>query len=392
VDIVYNIVRHMWCKQDRPLNAAILQDDAPWYGQAPMEHFLKHRNVPYDVISSAAFGSKTDLSGYDYMIISGAQDNAFYVALQNNAGWIEDWIEAGGVLLFNSSTFSASWPTGLFLPTGVTETYAPVDALQVIQPTNPVLTYPYDVANAAYFDGWNDTIHGYLTAYNDGNGGQEVLRDAANHPALVQYDYGLGKVTVQTTTVEYWMGAATGWGGDWFFGENLVSYLPPVLLQLTPDNGNVGDSAASVEADGYNFWYGADTTVTVTDSVAKLDLPVSNVVVDYSDHLTFDLDLTSAPEGVYSVVIETPLGAATLADSFTVVDDDDDDDNDDNDDNDTTDDDDDNDDNDDAVDDDTADDDAVDDDAADDDDDNDAADDDAGGGGDDDDDSGGCGC
>ncbi len=315
--ILYNSVLHMWCKQDRPIRAALIQDTAPWFGGAPMEHYLKHRHVPYDIIASAGLGS-ADLSLYDFIVISGAQSNAFYVTLNADAAGLEAWVNAGGILLFDSATTSSEWPTGVTLPTGIEETLSLQNALLVNLATHKLVTYPYDVSAPSYYAGWGNTIHGYYSTYNAGNGGEEVLQtaDGNAYPVLVHYQFGHGHVVTDTTTVEYRMGDSALF--DWFFGENLLSYLPPIAGHLDVFEGNVDDNPLSTGVTGFNFWDGA-TNVTVSDIFMKTTLPVSNVVVDHSSHLSFDVDLTGAHCQNYSVLVDTPLGESFAIDDFAVT-------------------------------------------------------------------------
>jgi hypothetical protein len=118
---------------------AIFKDLDPW-GVTEVEGFLAANGIPYEVHTSAEFGS-LNFGAYGMIVFSGDQPQSFYDAYASHLAKFEAYVETGGFLNFfaadfgnNSGILTAPLPGGMTWWTGVLENYNVID-----DPTHPVV-------------------------------------------------------------------------------------------------------------------------------------------------------------------------------------------------------------------------------------------------------------
>ncbi|MGQ9459424.1 MAG: hypothetical protein ACUVS5_14230, partial [Anaerolineae bacterium] len=117
----------------------IFKDANPW-GTTDVEQFLAAHGIPYEVHTSAEFGS-LDFTQYGMIIFSGDQPQSFYDAYASYVGKFEDYVNTGGFLNFfscdsgwNGGSLTAPLPGGMQWTGWIYENYNVVD-----DPTHPVV-------------------------------------------------------------------------------------------------------------------------------------------------------------------------------------------------------------------------------------------------------------
>ncbi len=208
----------------RGQQALLVQDSSPW-GYAAWTSTLSSQGIPYAQISAAQLSS-TSLSGYDMVITASVQGGSYNGYINAASAQLENYVMAGGVLVFSACTQSSHTPYPI-PPFGGSNTYFTSSTGTLVDPTHPLVA---GVSNP--FTG-NSASHNYITAYP---GAADVLVTGDHgFPTLYEYSTGNGLLIVSTLTLEW------GWGSGYDMGiilENAVSY------------GWAYNPCADVDADG----------------------------------------------------------------------------------------------------------------------------------------------
>ncbi|MFX0065464.1 MAG: hypothetical protein ACFFC7_25105, partial [Candidatus Hermodarchaeota archaeon] len=243
-------------------SVAVLQDSNAWgaWGANATQEILVKYGIDYDIINSTFFGT-VDLSAYQKVIISSVQGAAFYNTLTGaNKTWLEDYVDAGGILEIHAATQGTSWT----LPGNIDFNYLLVDNID-ISLFHYSLCHPYWIREPDLYD-WNHATHGYFT---NTAGSSIILTNGAN-PVLVEKAVGDGFVIATGQTVEI------GWHWNYsYFLENLILYLPHQLVSPQPDDYLETDwDEAGGERWYFNFTFGSyldDWQINTTATVERFD-------------------------------------------------------------------------------------------------------------------------
>ncbi|MHC5000707.1 MAG: hypothetical protein ACYTE1_07830, partial [Planctomycetota bacterium] len=178
---------------------AIFQEEDPW-GYAINQQVLTQNGIAYVIYDAASMGL-VDLSAYDKVIISSVQDPGFYLSLEANKLWFENYVEAGGLLDIHIATYGEQ-PV---LPGGFEITVLPAEDISIVDTDHPIVTLPNAITEAE-LNGWNYSVHGYISTVPAG--AQEILEiTSTGLPCAMELNVGLGSIFVTTQTVE-WDGAS----------------------------------------------------------------------------------------------------------------------------------------------------------------------------------------
>ncbi len=209
--------------------ALLLEDVRPWDGSGiSNSQTLTDLGIAYDWIPSANLGS-TDLSQYQFVVLASVQPQSFYNNVAAGLGALDTYVQNGGILVAHATVHGwdgdGVWQDGQLLPGGVGyvgPTYS--NAVQLLDPTHPVIDGPYGVVTETSLQNWNWSTHGYFTDLVPGTemvigvdiGGGDV------RPCYMEYDWGLGQVRTTMMTLEWNLGAEAG--SRHIFRENEFYY------------------------------------------------------------------------------------------------------------------------------------------------------------------------
>jgi hypothetical protein len=275
-DFLENMVWYIPTHESPPDGAligpvAILQNTNPWSYDS-IQQILTTLGITYDIIASADFGT-TDLSPYQKVIIASSQAAAFYTAVTTHRTWLEDYMNAGGILEVHAATQGADW----ILPGGAGFNYNVTDGVDILTPFHPTLYHPYLVREPE-LEYWGYSTHGY---FNDTTGATLILDDGVE-PIFFENASGDGFMIATGQTVEW------AWWVDKnysMFLENLIRYIPHYQVHLQP--GDYIDTVWDTSIGNYyefNFTCGSyldNWRINMTKSVQRF----------HSDHTMYDDDL-----------------------------------------------------------------------------------------------------
>ncbi|MHC5184697.1 MAG: hypothetical protein ACYSPI_10550, partial [Planctomycetota bacterium] len=201
---------------------AIFQEEDPW-GYAINQQVLTQNGIAYVIYDAASMGL-VDLSAYDKVIISSVQDPGFYLSLEANKLWFENYVEAGGLLDIHIAKYGEQ-PV---LPGGFEITVLPAEDISIVDTDHPIVTLPNAITEAE-LNGWNYSVHGYISTVPAG--AQEILEiTSTGLPCAMELNVGLGSIFVTTQTVE-WDGASYNYlentvlyGADWAEETSVLVY------------------------------------------------------------------------------------------------------------------------------------------------------------------------
>jgi len=213
--------------------AAIIKDANPW-GTTSNEILLTNMGVLYDVITSASLPAM-NLSAYKMIIIASEQPAAFYTTITPAlapGGQIDAYIQAGGVLQFNTAENQANL-VSYALPGGAAVS-------RVLDLTNNIvdLAHPITAGVPNPMTG-NYASHEEFTVVP---AGATVITAGATTgtPTTIEYCHGSGRVV------------ATGTTGEIFYPAGDPGLL---LANMVPYSYNVGGCAAPVPTPNYSIQF-----------------------------------------------------------------------------------------------------------------------------------------
>jgi hypothetical protein len=175
-----------------------------------------------------------DLLDYQMVLIANDQDQEFYDSYVAQRWVFEDYVYAGGVLVFFAAGegWNGGTLTGQYLPGGaaVDNTYK--------DNNNTVANYTHPVVTGILSDGVplvnGDLYSSYCSHgvfYNLPPGTKTVLRNTLGQPTFIQYKFGAGQVIASTNTWEFSYD-----GGQPFSLKALDDVFLFALLMSAPDS------------------------------------------------------------------------------------------------------------------------------------------------------------
>lgn len=188
----------------------LIQDSLPWAEDVnrTLLNTLKSRGVvsSYNIITTSALAN-FDLSQYGVVFIANDQSTATYNRLATNATKLENYVRAGGNLIYGACDEGWGGCGSLThdLPGGVkTSNYYSVHNY-IVNELHPVVTGVY-TDNKSLKDELlkgNYCSHTYFHTSSLPVGTNIILRDANGNPTLVEYSLGEGTVMASGLTWEY---------------------------------------------------------------------------------------------------------------------------------------------------------------------------------------------
>jgi|GEM_PF-1206633 len=220
----YNYLENMICYGivAQP-TVAIFQDNAPW-GSTWNQDVLRANGISYRIYGSSAMGM-IDLMPFQKVVVASQQDEDFYIRLEANAGWFEDYVEAGGLLDMHLATFFTTPVAGKVFAGGfVSSAQSCHDDVTIVDGTHPLVTKPNLISDGD-LDGWGCSSHGSFTAAPVG--AATIIKNADDdEPCAMDALLGSGRIVATLQTVE-WSGASMP------YLENMLLY--GLLKQTTYD-------------------------------------------------------------------------------------------------------------------------------------------------------------
>jgi hypothetical protein len=206
--------------------ALLVQDSAPW-SQDAWNDELTAAGIAYTQIGGADLAA-TDLLQYRMVVTASSQSSTYNTYINAKQGDFEDFVEAGGTLLFSGCTQSGYTPYPA-PPFGGSNLYDSDSDNDVFDP------------NHAIMDGVGDPIHGSSashTYFPSPPGGSDVLAIGSDHgePTLYVLEQGDGAVVITGLTWEH------GWGYGFEHGTVLIN-----AIDWAWDHGVCADA----DGDGY---------------------------------------------------------------------------------------------------------------------------------------------
>jgi len=243
-------------------NSAVLliQDSLPWSENVntSLLNALKERGVvsSYNIINTSSLGS-IDLTQYGVVMIANDQSSSMYTALATHAEKLENYVMAGGNLIYGAC--DAGWGGGSIshaLPGGVTTSNYYSVYNYIVNDLHPIVTGVY-TDNRSLRDELlkgNYCSHTYFDPDTLPEGTDIILRDANGNPTLIEYTLGSGTVIATGLTWEYFYvrdhyDMVTNYSK--YAYDDLVTYM--VYMSSTCEhNYEVAETVeASCEANGY---------------------------------------------------------------------------------------------------------------------------------------------
>ena len=243
-------------------NSAVLliQDSLPWSENVntSLLNALKERGVvsSYNIINTSSLGS-IDLTQYGVVMIANDQSSSMYTALATHAEKLENYVMAGGNLIYGAC--DAGWGGGSIshaLPGGVTTSNYYSVYNYIVNDLHPIVTGVY-TDNRSLRDELlkgNYCSHTYFDLDTLPEGTDIILRDANGNPTLIEYTLGSGTVIATGLTWEYFYvrdhyDMVTNYSK--YAYDDLVTYM--VYMSSTCEhNYEVAETVeASCEANGY---------------------------------------------------------------------------------------------------------------------------------------------
>ena len=187
----------------------LIQDALPWADDVntALLEALKERGVvsSYNIINTSALAT-IDLSQYGVVFIANDQSSAMYQRLAANADKLENYVRAGGNLIYGAC--DEGWSGGSLthtLPGGVTSSNYYSVHNYIVNELHPIVTGIY-TDNRSLRDELlkgNYCSHTYFDRETLPEGTDIILRDANGNPTLIEYALGDGIVIATGLTWEY---------------------------------------------------------------------------------------------------------------------------------------------------------------------------------------------
>ena len=239
----------------------LIQDSLPWAENVNVTllEMLKTRGVvsSYNIINTSALAS-CDLSQYGVVFIANDQTTAMYNRLAANAEKLENYVRAGGNLIYGACDegWGGSGSLTHALPGGVTTSNYYSVHNYIVNDLHPIVTGVY-TDNRSLKDELlkgNYCSHTYFNTTTLPEGANIIIRDANGNPTLVEYSLGEGTVIASGLTWEYFYvrnhyGMETNYSK--YVYDDLVTYM--VYMSNTCEHSYeiVETVEATCEENGY---------------------------------------------------------------------------------------------------------------------------------------------
>jgi PKD repeat protein len=209
----------------------LIQTALPWNSDADMQ-VLDSLGYSYDIVDMNSIGG-VDLFSYPVVLIVNDQVQAFYDQYATQVTAFENYVSAGGILVFFAAGYG--WAQGVLtadLPGGVHWNLSGNEDLAryntIVDANHPIVTAQLSdgiaLTDGDLYSNW--CSHGWFSALPpDAN---VVLRESASEggqPTLVDYTLGTGRVIASTLTWEHNWQQHTGGDGYGTFGRKALDDL-----------------------------------------------------------------------------------------------------------------------------------------------------------------------
>ncbi len=185
-------------------SVAIFEDEQPW-GMTLNQDVLAANGISYTVFGSADM-DVVGLSAFDKVIVSSAQPDAFYVALEANRTVFEAYAAEGGLLDLHATAFFSSNMWGKALPGEMSAVLFPSDDVAISDPSHPVVAVPHAVSDMDLAD-WNFSTHGYFIDVPGGTASIVTLGGSSPERVAIEVSFGEGRMFATLQPVE-WSGGS----------------------------------------------------------------------------------------------------------------------------------------------------------------------------------------
>lgn len=193
-------------------NSAVLlvQNSLPWAEDVntSLLETLQERGVVsyYNIINTSALAT-TDLTQYGVVLIANDQTTSMYNGLASNANNLENYVRAGGNLIYGACDegWGGSGSLTHALPGGVTTANYYSVHNYIVNELHPIVTGVY-TDNRSLRDELlkgNYCSHTYFNQSTFIEGTDIILRDANGKPTLIEYNLGEGTIIASGLTWEY---------------------------------------------------------------------------------------------------------------------------------------------------------------------------------------------
>ncbi|MDP7112948.1 MAG: MopE-related protein, partial [Myxococcota bacterium] len=219
--------------QARAQEALLIQDSEPW-GADAWQTELTAAGITYTEITSADLATTT-LSDYHMVITSSVQGSTYNTAIMAAFSDFEDYVTAGGVLLWSGCTQESEIPYP-DPPFGGANAYDYINYADVADPSHPLAA---GLADPAYGGG---VAHNYFT--DEPVGADIVVTNQDNgEPVLYVVESGSGLAIVSGLTWEY------GWNNGQDNAETLLNAIDWGWSEIACDEDGDGYGNASCGGD-----------------------------------------------------------------------------------------------------------------------------------------------
>jgi len=190
----------------------VFKDLDPW-GVTDTEDILATNNIPYNVYTSAEFGS-LDFNQCQMIVFSGDQPKSFYDAYAMHLNKFENYVTNGGFLNFFSA--DTGWNGGFLwapLPGGMIWNLTFAETNEVVDPDHPVMR---GVPNP--FSGYYASQGGFTNLPEDAH--IIAIDTSSGLPTIVEYPIGAGWLIAfgqPLETSHYW-----GWDAGLILENTLI--------------------------------------------------------------------------------------------------------------------------------------------------------------------------
>ncbi len=219
-------------------NVLLIRDALPW-SKDVTEPLLVTLGAIVTIIPSSAVAT-TDFAQFDLIVTSSVQSSTYYSNLDANMARFENYISSGGIVFYNSCTFSGITQS---IPNSGTVSYSTSGTNYIMNNEHPIVEGVTSPITG------NSASHNFISVVP--NGADTIITNVSNQPTLIEYDMGAGTVLVSTLTLEY------------YYPSGLAEFLFPNAMNYLLQG-----------AVGNNSWISADISSGTVDPGSSRDISI----------------------------------------------------------------------------------------------------------------------